>query len=86
MNRAAGPLRPRILGGSELCLAEEEEAVSENEEIEVQGQLVRRGDRRAEHATAPERALADHPADERCFDSLSGQQAYKCFACRVAKA
>ena len=23
--------------------------------------------------------------DDRCFDNLSGQQAYKCFACRVKK-
>jgi anaerobic selenocysteine-containing dehydrogenase len=23
--------------------------------------------------------------DDRCFDNLSGQQAYKCFACRVVK-
>ena len=26
---------------------------------------------------------ANHLTDDRFFDNLSGQQAYKCFACRV---
>ena len=29
---------------------------------------------------------ANHLTDDRFFDPLSGQQAYKCFACRVRKA
>jgi hypothetical protein len=29
---------------------------------------------------------ANHLTDDRYFDNLSGQQAYKCFACRLRKA
>jgi len=33
----------------------------------------------------PRYAAANHLTDDRYFDNLSGQQAYKCFACRVKK-
>ncbi len=33
----------------------------------------------------PRYASANHLTDDRYFDNLSGQQAYKCFACRVKK-
>jgi anaerobic selenocysteine-containing dehydrogenase len=35
---------------------------------------------------APEYEPANHLLDGRYYDNLSGQQAYKCFACRVRKA
>ncbi len=34
----------------------------------------------------PRYETANHLLDDRYFDNLSGQQAYKCFACRIAKA
>jgi anaerobic selenocysteine-containing dehydrogenase len=34
----------------------------------------------------PRYEAANHLTDDRYFDNLSGQQAYKCFACRVRKA
>ena len=34
----------------------------------------------------PRYEAANQLTDERYFDNLSGQQAYKCFACRVKKA
>jgi hypothetical protein len=33
----------------------------------------------------PRYAAANHLTDERYYDALSGQQAYKCFACRVTR-
>jgi hypothetical protein len=33
----------------------------------------------------PAYASANTLTDERYFDNLSGQQAYKCFACRIRK-
>jgi len=35
---------------------------------------------------APRYEPANVLLDDRYFDNLSGQQAYKCFACRVRKA
>ena len=34
----------------------------------------------------PRYQAANHLTDDRYFDNLSGQQAYKCFACRLRKA
>jgi anaerobic selenocysteine-containing dehydrogenase len=40
----------------------------------------------ADEYRAPRYEAANHLLDDRYFDNLSGQQAYKCFACRVRKA
>jgi formate dehydrogenase (coenzyme F420) alpha subunit len=40
----------------------------------------------AEELGTPLYAPANSLVDDRYFDNLSGQQAYKCFACRVSKA
>jgi anaerobic selenocysteine-containing dehydrogenase len=40
----------------------------------------------AQELGAPEYEPANHLLDDRYYDNLSGQQAYKCFACRVRKA
>jgi anaerobic selenocysteine-containing dehydrogenase len=40
----------------------------------------------ADDVSAPRYEAANHLIDDRYFDNLSGQQAYKCFACRVRKA
>jgi hypothetical protein len=40
----------------------------------------------ADEVGAPRYEAANHLTDDRYFDNLSGQQAYKCFACRVRKA
>jgi len=40
----------------------------------------------AQELGVPEYEPANHLLDDRFFDNLSGQQAYKCFACRVRKA
>lgn len=39
----------------------------------------------AEEFGLPLYEAANHLTDDRLFDPLSGQQAYKCFACRVSK-
>jgi hypothetical protein len=39
----------------------------------------------AEELGTPLYESANLLTDDRCFDNLSGQQAYKCFACRVIK-
>jgi anaerobic selenocysteine-containing dehydrogenase len=39
-----------------------------------------------EELGTPYYEAANHLLDDRYFDNLSGQQAYKCFACRVRKA
>jgi formate dehydrogenase (coenzyme F420) alpha subunit len=40
----------------------------------------------AQELGVPEYEPANHLLDDRYYDNLSGQQAYKCFACRVRKA
>jgi IS1 family transposase len=40
----------------------------------------------AQELGTPEYEPANHLLDDRYYDNLSGQQAYKCFACRVRKA
>ena len=40
----------------------------------------------ADDVGTPRYQAANHLTDDRYFDNLSGQQAYKCFACRVRKA
>jgi anaerobic selenocysteine-containing dehydrogenase len=40
----------------------------------------------AEEYRAPVYEAANYLLDDRYFDNLSGQQAYKCFACRIRKA
>ena len=35
---------------------------------------------------SPRYEAANHLTDDRYFDNLSGQQAYKCFACRLGRA
>jgi formate dehydrogenase (coenzyme F420) alpha subunit len=40
----------------------------------------------AEELGTPDYEPANHLLDDRYYDNLSGQQAYKCFACRVRKA
>jgi formate dehydrogenase (coenzyme F420) alpha subunit len=40
----------------------------------------------AQKLGAPDYEPANYLLDDRYYDNLSGQQAYKCFACRVRKA
>jgi formate dehydrogenase (coenzyme F420) alpha subunit len=40
----------------------------------------------ADELRVPRYEAANHLTDDRFFDNLSGQQAYKCFACRIRKA
>jgi hypothetical protein len=40
----------------------------------------------ADEYRAPRYEAANVLTDDRYFDNLSGQQAYKCFACRIRKA
>jgi anaerobic selenocysteine-containing dehydrogenase len=42
--------------------------------------------KRADEAGTPVYEPANVLTDDRFFDNLSGQQAYKCFACRVKRA
>jgi anaerobic selenocysteine-containing dehydrogenase len=44
------------------------------------------GQKMAEELGTPLYEPANTLVDDRFFDNLSGQQAYKCFACRVRKA
>jgi formate dehydrogenase (coenzyme F420) alpha subunit len=44
------------------------------------------GQKMAEEIGLPRYEPANVLVDDRCFDTLSGQQAYKCFACRVVRA
>jgi hypothetical protein len=39
----------------------------------------------AQELGAPDYEPANYLLDDRYYDNLSGQQAYKCFACRVRK-